>query len=128
MGQATKRGMYCTQCDKPVAAEKTTHGVRNLLALPTLGVTAKRERWHCPDCGGKVEPNRFGYKWARERKAAQAKASRRKADRSPAKADIAHGTSEDIVAQIKGIRELHEAGAITDKEFAEKKAELLSRL
>jgi hypothetical protein len=56
MGHATKGGMYCLSCDKPVAAVKTTHGVRNTLALPTMGLTAKVEGWHCPTCGGPVKP------------------------------------------------------------------------
>jgi hypothetical protein len=54
MGQATKGGMYCRECDRPVAAQKTTHGIRNTLAIPTMGATAKIEDWHCPNCGGPV--------------------------------------------------------------------------
>lgn len=56
MGAAVKGGMYCERCDVPVAAQKTTHGVRNTLAVPTGGLTAKVERWHCPNCGGPVKP------------------------------------------------------------------------
>lgn len=54
MGNATKGGMYCRECDRPVAAQKTTHGIRNTLAIPTMGATAKIEDWHCPNCGGPV--------------------------------------------------------------------------
>jgi hypothetical protein len=46
--------MYCERCEKPVAAQKTTHGVRNTMALGTMGLTAKVEGWHCPSCGGPV--------------------------------------------------------------------------
>jgi Short C-terminal domain len=58
MGQARKAGMWCENEGKPVAAVKTTHGIRNALAIPTLGLTAKVEGWMCPDCGGPVTKNR----------------------------------------------------------------------
>lgn len=128
MGQATKRGMYCPQCQKPVAGSKTTHGVRNLFAIPTLGATTKVERWHCPDCGGRVEPNRFLYKVAHKMNEEKARARRETAAKPPAKESGSSGTSDKVLAQIKELSELHEAGATTDEEFAAKKTELLSRL
>jgi hypothetical protein len=55
MGQATKGGMYCERCDQPVAAQKTTHGVRNTAGIFTMFLTTKIEDWHCPSCGGPVK-------------------------------------------------------------------------
>ena len=78
MGQATKGGMYCGRCRKPVAAVKTTHGVRNALAVPTLGLAGKVEDWHCPDCGGPVVRDRGGSEaGSLEREAMQEDALRR---------------------------------------------------
>lgn len=65
MGHAVKGGMWCDQCQRPVAAQKTTHGVRNFLAATLYAPTAggslaggKIEDWHCPYCGGPVRRNR----------------------------------------------------------------------
>lgn len=55
VGHATKGGMYCMRCDQPVAGQKTTHGIRNTLAIPTGGLTLNVEPWHCPNCGGPVK-------------------------------------------------------------------------
>jgi len=74
MGQATKAGMWCVNEGKPVAAVKTTHGVRNALALPTWGLTAKVERWHCPNCGGPVTKDRRGSETVRLENEEKAKA------------------------------------------------------
>lgn len=56
-----KPGCYCERCDKYVAAQKTTHHLRNSVAalalLPTLGISAllfHKEHWHCPLCGGPI--------------------------------------------------------------------------
>jgi len=61
VGQKIKGGMYCDRCDRPVAAVKNTHRIRNaagVLALPaTGGLSAagmKGERYMCPLCGGHV--------------------------------------------------------------------------
>jgi len=61
VGQKVKGGMYCDRCDRPVAAVKNTHRIRNaagVLALPaTGGLSAagmKGERYLCPLCGGHV--------------------------------------------------------------------------
>lgn len=45
MGHASKGGMYCEHCEKQVAAEKTTHGIRNTSAVFTYGMTGKLEQW-----------------------------------------------------------------------------------
>lgn len=55
--------MWCEQCERPVAAQKSTHRARNTaaaLAAPlTTGVSlagAAAGQWHCPNCGGPVRP------------------------------------------------------------------------
>lgn len=40
----------------------------------------------------------------------------------------AGSANDDIIDQVKRLGELHDAGVLTDKEFAAKKAELLARL
>jgi hypothetical protein len=54
-------GMFCKQCDKPVAAQKSTHRMRNVASTAALGLTMgasalgyKGGQWHCPTCGGPV--------------------------------------------------------------------------
>ena len=58
MGVKVKGGMYCPQCQAPVAAQKTGHGIRNAIATVTAPVGgvmfAAVEGWHCPTCGGPV--------------------------------------------------------------------------
>jgi endogenous inhibitor of DNA gyrase (YacG/DUF329 family) len=65
MGLKVKSGMYCPTCQTPVAAQKSTHRLRNLGAAVTAPVTAglslaaaKAGDWHCPSCGGPVIPAR----------------------------------------------------------------------
>ncbi len=45
-----------------------------------------------------------------------------------ATAELPGGHGEDVLKQIEKLAELNRAGAITDEEFTQKKAELLSRL
>jgi len=59
LGVKVKGGMYCKRCEKPVMAQKTGHGVRNVVAvggtLATAGLSllgAKSEKWRCPICVG----------------------------------------------------------------------------
>jgi hypothetical protein len=73
MGVAVKGGMYCERCERPVAAQKTTHGVRNTTAIFTYGTTGKIEDWHCPNCGGKTIPEAT----AKHRAAKKAKANKK---------------------------------------------------
>lgn len=47
-----KPGMFCEQCDRPIAAQKNKHGVRNTVTVLTLVPVGKIEGWHCPTCGG----------------------------------------------------------------------------
>ncbi len=58
MGMKVKGDYYCDRCDKPVAAQKPTHRMRNILAtltLPLGGALAYTTGyWHCPHCGGPV--------------------------------------------------------------------------
>jgi len=58
-----KGGVYCQSCDRPVAAQKSTHRLRNVAAVvtapTTLGVSllgTAAGKWHCPLCGGPVVP------------------------------------------------------------------------
>jgi hypothetical protein len=73
MGVAVKGGMYCERCEQSVAAQKTTHGVRNTAAVFTYGMAGKIEDWHCPNCGGKAVPNAT----AKHRAAKKAKADKK---------------------------------------------------
>lgn len=59
MGQASRGGMWCNQCQELIAGQKTTHrarGLTSIVAVPLTGgaslMAAKSERWHCPHCGG----------------------------------------------------------------------------
>jgi hypothetical protein len=61
MGQKTKGGMWCPECDRPVMGVKNTHRIRNaagLLAAPATGALSlnglKTEGYICPTCGGPV--------------------------------------------------------------------------
>ncbi len=53
--------MWCKQCQRPIAAQKTTHRAANTagtaLGLATGGLfLVTTEGWHCPHCGGKAVP------------------------------------------------------------------------
>ncbi|GEO18224.1 hypothetical protein MAE02_59200 [Microvirga aerophila] len=48
-------------------------------------------------------------------------------DGTPA-AKVAPPGSEDVLATLERLAELHEKGVLTDKEFLAKKAELLTRI
>jgi hypothetical protein len=39
MGVKTQGGMWCNNCQQPVAGQKTTHRFRNLASFATLGAT-----------------------------------------------------------------------------------------
>ena len=61
MGVKSKGGMYCERCG-PVPGQKTTHRARgtmgivgSLVSLGALGL-ATPDPYHCPNCGGFVEP------------------------------------------------------------------------
>jgi hypothetical protein len=61
MGVKVKGGMFCPQCDKPVAAQKGTARLRNTLGVVFMPVTGgasglgtQVNDWHCPTCGGPV--------------------------------------------------------------------------
>jgi len=61
MGMKVRGGMFCLQCQKPVAAQKGTHRLRNTIATLSAPLTAGYSlaglasgAWHCPDCGGPV--------------------------------------------------------------------------
>ena len=60
LGVAVKGGMHCPT-HGPIAAETTTHGVRNTIAIvgyaATGGISAlagETQGWHCPKCGQPV--------------------------------------------------------------------------
>src|SRR3712207_5646107 len=61
MAVQVKGGMFCPQCNSPVAAQKRTHRLRNTAAVVAAPVTAGASlaaaasgQWHCPRCGGPV--------------------------------------------------------------------------
>lgn len=60
MGVKVKGGMYCQRCDKPVAAQKSTHRARGAASIATgLWPFALPDDYHCPDCGGLVVSERL---------------------------------------------------------------------
>ena len=61
MSVQVRPGCYCERCQRPVAAQKRSHRIRNtaaaITAVPTAGASlfaARRGQWHCPGCGGPV--------------------------------------------------------------------------
>ena len=61
MGQKTKGGMWCDQCQRPTMGVKNTHRVRNAVSLVALPATnalslggLKSEGYVCPTCGGRA--------------------------------------------------------------------------
>lgn len=71
MGQKTKGGMFCSNCNKPVMGVKNTHRLRNtasVVALPATNalslVGLKSEHYVCPTCGSKVQQKMGGHSTA----------------------------------------------------------------
>lgn len=59
MGLKVVGGMYCKRCERPVAAQKTTHRTRGAAGLATgFWPLAVPDDLHCPNCGGPVVSER----------------------------------------------------------------------
>lgn len=61
MGVKVKGNMWCDQCQRSVAGQKSTHRLRGVVSTVTAPVTAgasllavRSDAYHCPTCGGPV--------------------------------------------------------------------------
>lgn len=67
--------MYCLVCDRPVAGQKGTNRARNTAAIgagvltggATLFAGAKKNQWHCPECGTQVGKPGLGLELLRQK-------------------------------------------------------------
>jgi hypothetical protein len=74
VGTQSKPGMFCSNCDRPVVAQREmreplSNAARSVLSLGTSSGTVGS--WYCPHCGGRVvsanqgdSAERFGL-WVR---------------------------------------------------------------
>ena len=67
---------------------------------------------------------RQGERWSEQEAAAYQEQAAQQAPPPPAPAD---SDTDDMLAQLKQLGELHEAGVLTDDEFAAQKAKIMSQ-
>jgi hypothetical protein len=162
MGVKKQGGYWCDFCGGPVAGEKTTHRARGAAGVLASGVTgglsllaAVPDRYHCPNCGGRVrlataaDYERLQGEAAtasREQSSASAPAPAprvawrevpvedvppwRQHDRERLESSHTSPTDTapaagDLAAQLDRLAALHASGALSDDEFTDAKRRLL---
>jgi hypothetical protein len=161
MGVKKHGGYWCDFCHGPVAGEKTTHRARGAAGVLVSGVTgglsllaAVPDRYHCPNCGGRVRlATTADYERLQAQAAAASQASsasvqvpppqaawrdvpvedvppwrqhdRERLESSRTEPADATPPADDLAAQLDRLAALRASGALTEDEFTHAKRRLL---